>query len=523
MQTTGHTTPAIRRHGHSAPRGQFFTPPTVARFLWEVVGVFHHGLHGEARVIDPAAGAGVLLDVGCEGGWLRARDAFGIEIDAGVVGERPRDAPAIIQADGLFETPPSLRGQPFDVAVGNPPFGRVRDLLTPVQMQRLCRDPDAPIAIWGGGVCGADGSLARAAGSRRVEQLFLVRALEFVRASGLVAFIVPDTLLSNRREQIARDWLAGQAQLLAAVALPASAFRRPGLNALAHLVLLRKAEAGQSQPILMQRRHAGRGQLAKVLREMLADLRRQHSSEVVPGTVLGTVSVAATRLHQGRWDAGYWVGRDSLDRAWPALGSAPQLGDHIELLTYGPIITGSQPRHEPHGVRSIRQGDFTETGLRRRGGLHVPAGSAHDPPRSRVRRGDLLLPRSGGGALGRNRVAVYDAEAPANIGCFVDLVRLRGLDPYYVWVFLRCEPGWGQIRSLINGVGTPNISFAEIRSLRIPLLDAEEQADFARAYGDLVLPHHLEAEDSPAAVQQAEQAFGQLVHRLECRLAELYS
>lgn len=249
---------------------------------------------------------------------------------------------------------------------------------------------------------------------------------------------------------------------------------------------------------------------------MLDDLRRLAVTQEAPG---GAV-VAAGQLRGRRWDAGFWVGRQQLARAWDPTGASVDLGECLELLTYGPIVTGSTAPHVPWGVPSIRQSDFAETGLRRRGLLRVEPGSVHDPPRSRVRRGDVLLPRSGSGSLGRNRVAVYDEDEPANIGCFVDLIRLRpeSLNPHYLWLFLRSHFGWGQIRSLINGVGTPNISFDEIRTLPIPTMPTAEQAQYEREYRQEVLPLHLLSADSEAARVQAEARFQDLVARLDIRL-----
>jgi hypothetical protein len=232
----------------------------------------------------------------------------------------------------------------------------------------------------------------------------------------------------------------------------------------------------------------------------------------------GGAAVSGQDLQGRRWDPGFWVGKRALARIWTDLGDAAELGDFIELMTYGPIVTGGQPIEVADGIASIRQGDFSETGLRASRFLRVSTDSAHDPPRSRVRPGDLLLPRSGGGALGRNRVAVYEEAEPANIGCFVNLIRLRPeLNPYYLWIFLRSRLGWGQIRSLINGVGTPNISFVEIRSLQIPLLPMPEQAEYEKAYGDNVRALHQVSEQNPGARPLAELRFQRIVRRLDER------
>lgn len=509
-----------RRRGHSAPHGQFFTLSTVARFLWQVVDLLAPSTR--RRVIDLAAGDGVLLDEGCRGGWTTPTDAFGLEIDPEVVRARSGGGGGHIEAgDGLLDSGAQLLDWRADVVVGNPPFGRSRDLLSDEQRRRLETETGAPGLIWGPKARGDDGTFTAPAGSCRVEALFLERALGLLRDGGLIAYILSDGVLSNRREQVARDWLQRRGQLLAAIALPASAFRRPGLNAVAHLVILRRTSAiatsgGSPAALLMERRHAGRGKLAQVLDDMLYDLRRARSGAEVDGAVQVPVGAMASC----RWDPGYWVGQQALTRIWGDRRETwVELGEFIELLTYGPIVTGGQPVKAVDGIPSIRQGDFTETGLQASRFLRVPAGSAHDPPRSRVRAGDLLLPRSGGGALGRNRIAVYEEAEPANIGCFVDLIRLRpGLNPYYVWVFLRSRLGWGQIRSLINGVGTPNISFVEIRSLRVPLLDLKEQATYEHEYVACVRPFHRRSDEDSDASSTAHDRFQKIVGRLDERL-----
>jgi hypothetical protein len=129
------------------------------------------------------------------------------------------------------------------------------------------------------------------------------------------------------------------------------------------------------------------------------------------------------------------------------------------------------------------------------------------------------MPRSGCGSLGRNRVAVYLDEEPANVGCFVDVIRLGRMDPFFAWFYLRSQPGWRQIRGLINGVGTPNINFAEIRSLRVPVVPWEAQQTLVQRYREEVLPLHGRRHQSTALRQEGEECFRRIVADLESYLA----
>jgi hypothetical protein len=102
--------------------------------------------------------------------------------------------------------------------------------------------------------------------------------------------------------------------------------------------------------------------------------------------------------------------------------------------------------------------------------------------------------------------AGLDPAAAATVSCFVDRVRLQGYHPVLALVFLRGRYGQAQIQRLINGVGTPNLSFAELRSLLLPRLDDDACAAFvprlARAWRE-------------AAAQRDVAALKRIVHAVE--------
>ena len=190
-----------------------------------------------------------------------------------------------------------------------------------------------------------------------------------------------------------------------------------------------------------------------------------------------------------RLDPGYWHPAYEAIMAECRLPLAP-LGEFIEHITYGAIVTGRRPEHVEGGLPLIGQGCLLPGGVDLRGAARVAPGGPWAPERCVVRRGDLLIARSGEGSLARNRLGVYHGRRRAVVDCFVDLVRLRGIDPDYVAAFLRTRFGWAQIHRLINGVGPSNLSFAEIRSLQVAVAPERLQAGVARRYAAEVLPLH---------------------------------
>ena len=166
------------------------------------------------------------------------------------------------------------------------------------------------------------------------------------------------------------------------------------------------------------------------------------------------------------------------------------LSEFITHITYGAIVTGVSPENDPEGLPLIGQGALRHSGVDLSGCVKVPADSPWALERATAQRGDLLMARSGTGSLEKNRLAVYHLDEPAVVDCWVDLVRLGGIEPDFVAAFLKTRFGWAQIHRLTNGVGPANLSFDEIRSLRVPVGEHELEARIVERYGREVLPLH---------------------------------
>jgi len=168
-------------------------------------------------------------------------------------------------------------------------------------------------------------------------------------------------------------------------------------------------------------------------------------------------------------DAGYWHPRfDVLNALFERVESVA-IGDLDTFITYGVIASGERPEPITRGVVRVDPAGFAPTGLNLSKCMVVPKGSTWDAANRRAEQGDLLFVRSGIASVGR--CAVYDRRRVAVVGCFVNIIRQSKLCPYYLCAFLHSRPGRLQIERVVNGVGTLNISFDEIRALRVVLLD----------------------------------------------------
>ena len=515
---------ALSNRRGNASLAQFFTPCELAKFICQAARIFAGGLGKQPRIIDPAAGKGVFLDAALELGMVSADQAYGIEIDPELEARRSEGAcgTRFYTGDGLLQDFPGVDSASFDLVVGNPPFGRLEDILPGKYLYQLGGNLEKwnRFSIWRlGGNGKGPGSNKRVLPKTAIDLLFVERALQLARPGGVIGFILPEGFFANTRLQRVRDWVLKGAAVVAVMDLPDTVFRQCCANAKTQILFLRKrvnSRKGNDEVLLVPRSWpvgSPGGPLKGKLEKVLAVLRTRD-----PKQADGVFFISEVRLRGARWDVEFWSEKNKPARL-PGGFALDPLGDYIEHLTYGPIVTGRRPRYAEVGIRVIGQGDFAETGLHFERSLYVQEGSEFDLLRSRVRYGDLLLPRSGAGTLGKNRLAVYLGSEPANIGCFVDLVRLAGINPFFVWFFFKTRPGWAQIRSIINGVGTPNINFSEIRALVVPVLPLQEQENLERRYLEEVWPLHCRRAEGGGVRAEGECRFRRITEDLEQFLA----
>lgn len=502
--------------------GQYFTPPALAGAIWELVALFRS--EGRSRVpeakgaiLEPSVGRGVFLEEALARG-LSADTMWGVDLDPSLHDSwqalcRKHPGLTLVEADALRAHPELARS--FEIVIGNPPFGS--------EGLYALREPASPearelaAALAGYTIFRKEGSAKslRQLATLPIECLFIERSVQLAAPGGWIALILPEGLLANRRLQHVRSWAARHCAVRAVVSLPGDVFRLEKASARTALLLLQKA-APPGKTLLAEIKRAA--DLGDMLARAEAFLQDKPSDPAV--------SVPQAALADERWDPGYWNPRHAAPMArLDARIETRPLGDFLSLITYGPVVTGRRPEDAPGEVWLLNQRELDLSGIDLTAARRVARDSVFDPARSRPQQGDLLFARSGAGSLGKGRMAVLTDPLAANVGCFVDILRCAGADPYFVWLFLASSFGQGQIRRLINGVATPNLSFEEIRALRLPVLPASVQLQLGELYTRGVLPLHrayqaMAGDDPgrPAAKARAHEAMRQAIGTFESRL-----
>jgi len=471
------------RETRSADRGtpdatpslaQHFTPLPVVELTLDLICELYGHL-STPRVIDPACGEGIFLRRAIERGLTLPDRVVGVERDPELAlgWSGSPGGPRLIVADALLGLgAPGMEGG-FDLVLANPPFGTGSAGLRRLDGPSAERIADS-YSLTGG----------RPERVRRfpAEVLFLELCLKLARPGGHLAIILPEGILANARYRFVREWLLPRFQLDALVSFPAGTFHRTGAAARTALLLITKRPPAADHTVL----------LAEMTTEMTTAALAAATGVEGDAARHRTTQPQSDPALLHRLDPRYWLSDCDQLLATCRFPLVP-LGEFVVHLAYGPIVTGRRYPAAADGVAIVNQAQVRFCGVDLSDAPRVPPDSPWVSPRSMLEPGDVVLPRSGEGSLAKHKVAVFLGEGPATVGSFVDLIRLRGLDPFYLAAFLKSRLGRAQVDRVANGVGVPNISFDEIRGFRVPLLPEARQLAIEHRYRAEVLPHHQAA------------------------------
>lgn len=198
--------------------------------------------------------------------------------------------------------------------------------------------------------------------------------------------------------------------------------------------------------------------------------------------------------------------------------------------TLAPFITGLAHGYRGRAeyvssssLRCIRARDITRLGVDFATCGFVAEGGPMDSPNRRIDQGDIILIRTGVGSLGRC-VAFASNIASGCISGDVMAIRVDGVNPFYVCVYLSTRYGKGQLQRHSTGAsGLIHISNDGVRAIRLPLVPEQTQNQVETRYRHMSEVHEAamaareagEHEAFKSKLEYAEQLLDDLIAYVE--------
>ncbi|TMO72011.1 N-6 DNA methylase [Pseudoalteromonas aurantia] len=213
--------------------GQFYTPDCISeKMISKVLCLFPH----PQKVLELAAGEGHLLNALCSRAKLSHITA--IDVDSENVDKLQCLNPEwdVIHADAMTDLPSLSKGT-YDIALGNPPF--LGNVVVDSHIHELFKK-----------VIGYD---ARMGSKTRAEYIFICQYIELLSEGGLLAIIVPDTLISGFYSAMFRERLIESVDIVEVGEITSSAFT--STEAKTHVLYLKKQSPTKASIVLTSDRH----------------------------------------------------------------------------------------------------------------------------------------------------------------------------------------------------------------------------------------------------------------------------
>jgi len=495
-------------------------------------------------VIDPAVGEGVFLKTAIETGFTKTDYIFGLDIDEEAVkkwkqinllkefGGKEEDLEAhFFHQNGLDRIhweqhknkyqhklkQKDINTQQFDAVIGNPPYGGVGlgeteltdDLMIQLANFEILSENvknNLIIANTQKDLFNSDKQLAIKSDAKQkiksfsIEILFLERFIQLAKPGGWIAIIIPDGILTNSNSHYVREFIGEKTKIEAIVSLPRDAFKNAGTSAKTSILFLQKYKDQEKKqnnyPVFLAsvesldkenfnliknnyKNYYNKTMNNKNLVQITTD---EKGREIVMVRVDKTLKEMMEEKPASRWDTGYWHPRFGLGD-FTKFKIKP-LDDFIEHITYGQVGRREFVKKASDTKRYLAAKNFIPTGidwtLKEN---YIKIGGWNDPKRSKPKIDDVLLIGVGVATTGRVAI-VHKMEDDFNFGQDVKLIRLnkKEINSYYVCLFLKSFFGQSQINRLKTGVGTLNLDFDEIKSIKIPILNESVQKNIEIEY-----------------------------------------
>lgn len=442
--------------------GQFFTPIEVARFMVNLSRPFY------GIAVDPAVGDGTFLKALMTEGYPII---YGVDIDPDILKECQSFLGRnlqLIETDALLPDAPKLsevEGKAH-LVIGNPPFS-----------SKYCRVTEQTLLKKY--TLGCRNRKRTPRSSQSLEIVFLERFIQLAGKGGQISIILPDGVLANPALQYVRDFVAKTCFIKAVVSLPRGIFHHTTSKThILHLVKKRDLREKQQFPVVLAIADEP-GDLHIILKGV-----EMTSPCNIPFMTVKDLNEIIHNLTPEFYHPSHLTTENELlNLPWPCV----ELGELLDELKTGRTCYGTRREFAENGLRYISAKTVTPLGIDfSREERYIAPGSAMDCKSGYVLEGDILLVRVGVGCAGRvTLITGCGDKGIAND--YIHILRSTKIHPGYLALFLQSRFGQLQLERRKHGVGTVSISHNDLRTIKIPGIDKDNECKFGERYKELTI------------------------------------
>ncbi len=382
------------------------------------------------------------------------------------------------------KAPEQARTRLFDLVLTNPPFGKRIPPSSSLLKEFLITTDDR-------GKTKKKGFLT--------EILFLERNLEWLKPSGYMYIVLPDSVLGNSTLTKARAYIETLSRLVAIVSLSPDTFGPSGAKSKTSFVVLQKTapqaeeETNEDYPIFIAHvpnvgydftgRATGKNDLPNVIKGF------NEFKET------GKTTIPLTRVVSRQQLGATWLAQPhiAIEKKKETKGDVWTLGNICKVITTGK--TAPRGAYTNSGVHMIKVGNLTGRGIEWDAveRQYVTEEFANKYSYAQLKKGDILFTAAAHGPkwIGL-KVDIYEGapsylNEPVIFSGEIMMCRLDKqlkIDPYYILLFLRSAAGYHAIQRCIRGQ-SGHIYPNEVRDIEIPLPARLNSAELKRAMNEL--------------------------------------
>ena len=400
---------------------QFFTPKKIADLL-----VKNISKKSVKTAIDLAVGNGELLLAVIS--KYKKCDIYGADIDSKIISEVMKNTKLkeinlwigdslSFEINNWREYKSIINNGGFDLIIGNPPF----DYFDKINFN------DKNYVI---------------------EVAFLIKAIQIANTDGIIAFILPNGFFSNRCFKTEREYILKHTRIKMVIQLYRNSFK--DVNTDISMIILQKKKIYRIQKRIL-------------LKKLDEDLNERE------------IYISANEGIE-RLDFDYYY---NIDLVIQRLYNTGFQLDFLENLIIdckrGISITKEKKCISSNGRLFIHTTNVDNIFINKKKCIYIDNKYYSKFQRAKVSFGDVLVGRVGSNCINKVGIITKEEDVGSIISdCLFD-IKCKGINPYYLAVFLKSKLGIGQLQSIKRGSCSKYITKEDLLKILVPIIEVDTQ------------------------------------------------